>query len=163
MPLYVWNGSEYVRIDDGSGNINTKNAIYDVDLDGLVDADKIASLTRSKISDFFSSPFWSNIPDRPPIGVVPDDGDLQTVINNLYNDYGGGIVIIKPGTHLVEVPKIVISKADELGVKLRANFTRLYDEIRYSAGDCIGGTRVERPIKVLIFKDGTFGVIPIKQ
>jgi len=132
MPLYVWNGSEYVRIDDGSGNLNAKNKMYDTDLDGIVDQavagphthvradisdffsspfwdnipDKPSEFppeahthSRSDISDFFSSPFWGNIPDRPPIGVVPDDGDIQTVINNLYNNYGGGIVIIKPGTY----------------------------------------------------------------
>ena len=82
---------------------------------------------------------------------------------NAYKELlAAGEVIIRPGTHLVEVPKIVISRADELGIKLRANFTRLYDEIRYCAGDCIRGTRVEKPIKILIFKDGTFDVIPIK-
>ncbi|MCD6084031.1 MAG: Tfx family DNA-binding protein [Desulfurococcales archaeon] len=83
---------------------------------------------------------------------------------NAYKELlAAGEVVIKPGTHLVEVPKLVISRADELGIKLRANFTMLYDEIRYGAGDCISGTRVEKPIKVLIFKDGSFDVVPIKQ
>jgi hypothetical protein len=50
-----------------------------------------------------------------------------------------------------------VSKADELGVKLRANFTRLYDEIRYSTGD-VKGTRTIRPIRVLLFRDGSFRV-----
>jgi hypothetical protein len=61
----VWNGSAYVRIDDGAGNINTKNVVYDTNKDGIIDATKIANLTRSKITDFFASPFWSNIPDKP--------------------------------------------------------------------------------------------------
>ena len=65
MPLYVWNGSEYVRVDDGAGNIQIKNVVYDVNKDGIIDADKIANLSRSKITDFFASPFWDNIPDKP--------------------------------------------------------------------------------------------------
>ena len=140
MPLYVWNGSEYVRIDDGSGNINTKNAIYDVDLDGLVDADKIASLTRSKISDFFSSPFWSNIPDRPPIGVVPDDGDLQTVINNLYNDYGGGIVIIKPGTYDIDSPITIPDNIVIIGYGATVRATAAIDYI-FTNSDTTNGNK----------------------
>jgi len=65
MPLYVWDGSKYVRIDDGSGNLNAKNKVYDADLDGLIE--QLASHTHSRgdISDFFSSPFWDNIPDKP--------------------------------------------------------------------------------------------------
>jgi len=43
-------------------------------------------------------------------------------------------VTIKPGTHLVEVPKLVIEAADNAKVKLKANFTRIYDEIRFKAG-----------------------------
>ncbi len=73
-----------------------------------------------------------------------------------------GEVVINPKTHLAEVPKIVLDKADELGIKLRANFTRLYDEIRYKAGDCIEGTTVVKPIKILIMRDRTFEVIPFK-
>lgn len=37
MPLYIWNGSQYVRIDDGAGNLNAKNKVYDTNLDGVVD------------------------------------------------------------------------------------------------------------------------------
>ncbi len=42
-------------------------------------------------------------------------------------------VTIKPGTHLVEVPKLVIEAADKAKVKLKANFTKIYDEIRFRA------------------------------
>jgi hypothetical protein len=71
-----------------------------------------------------------------------------------------GVVNIEAGTHLVEVPQLVVAKADKLGIKLRANFTMLYDEIRYRAGKCIEGTRVVKPIKVIILRDGTFEVSP---
>jgi len=73
-----------------------------------------------------------------------------------------GEVVIRPGTHLVEIPKIVINEADKLKVKLRANFTRIYDEIRYRARECVSGTRVVKPIRIMIFKDGDFEVYPIK-
>jgi len=32
---------------------------------GTFNVDRIPNLSRSKITDFFSSPFWSNIPDKP--------------------------------------------------------------------------------------------------
>lgn len=32
---------------------------------GVLDVARIPTLTRSKISDFFASPFWANIPDKP--------------------------------------------------------------------------------------------------
>jgi len=69
-------------------------------------------------------------------------------------------VTIKPGTHLVEVPKLVIEAADNAKVKLKANFTRIYDEIRFKAGKNIHGTRVIKPITILIFKNGDISVIP---
>jgi len=32
---------------------------------GIFNVDRIPDLTRSKITDFFDSPFWNNIPDKP--------------------------------------------------------------------------------------------------
>lgn len=32
---------------------------------GVLSVDRIPSLSRSKISDFFAAPFWDNIPDKP--------------------------------------------------------------------------------------------------
>jgi len=77
LPLYIWNGSQYVRVDDGAGNIQIKNVVYDANKDGIIDADKIASLTRDKITDFFSSPFWDNIPDKP--SEFPPEPHTHTV------------------------------------------------------------------------------------
>lgn len=35
--------------------------------DASVTDEKIASVTRAKITDFFSPPFWDNIPDKPSV------------------------------------------------------------------------------------------------
>jgi len=42
-----------------------KNKAYDSDVDGVFDTGAIPDLSRSKIVDFFDSPFWDNIPDKP--------------------------------------------------------------------------------------------------
>lgn len=63
-------------------------------------------------------------------------------------------VEIKEGTHLVDVPRIVINAADKVGVKLKANFTRIYDEIRFKAGECVKGTYVVKPIVIFIYRNG---------
>jgi len=67
-------------------------------------------------------------------------------------------VAIKPGTHLVDVPRIILDKADEANIKVRANFTRIYDEIRFKAGDKVKRSRVVRQIYVKILPNGDFTV-----
>lgn len=68
-------------------------------------------------------------------------------------------VEIKEGTHLVDVPRLVIDAADKAKVKLKANFTRIYDEIRFKAGDHVKGTYIVKPITILIFKNGDVDVV----
>ncbi len=68
-----------------------------------------------------------------------------------------GEVVVEPGTHLVDIPRMVMRRADELGVKLRANFTRIYDELRYKAG--VKSKYVDRRIRILILRDGDIYVI----
>ncbi len=71
-----------------------------------------------------------------------------------------GEIVLEPGTHLVDIPRILINKADELGIKLKANFTRIYDEIRFKAD--IRSTKLDKKIKILIFRDGDIEVVPLK-
>jgi Tfx family DNA-binding protein len=68
-------------------------------------------------------------------------------------------VNIEAGTHLVDVPGIIIRAGDSIGVKLNVNFTRIYDEIRFKAGDCVSGSRVVKPFTIAIFRDGNIEVI----
>ena len=67
-------------------------------------------------------------------------------------------VVIKPGTHLVDVPRIILNKADEANIKVKANFSRIYDEIIFKAGDKVKRTRVIRQIVVKILPNGEFTV-----
>jgi Tfx family DNA-binding protein len=67
-------------------------------------------------------------------------------------------VNIEAGTRLVDVPGIVIRAGDSIGVKLNVNFTRMYDEIRFKAGDCVSGSRVVKPFTIAIFRDGNIEV-----
>jgi len=67
------------------------------------------------------------------------------------------VVIVEPGTHLVDIPGIILRKADEVNVKLRANFTLIYDMLRYKAGQKNRVTN--REIKILIMKDGSIDVL----
>jgi Tfx family DNA-binding protein len=69
-------------------------------------------------------------------------------------------VEVRSGTHMVDIPRLVVDAADEANVKLRADFTRIYNEIRFKAPECVSGTKVIRPITVLILKDGDIELIP---
>lgn len=67
---------------------------------------------------------------------------------------------IEAGTRLIDVPGIVVKTGDNIGIKLKVNFTRVYDEIRFEAGDCISGGRIVKPFTIAIFRDGSIEVVP---
>ncbi len=66
---------------------------------------------------------------------------------------------IEAGTHLIDIPGIVVKAGDNIGFKLRVNFTRIYDEIRFKAGDCISGSRIVKPFTIAVFRDSRIEVI----
>ncbi|MCD6199455.1 MAG: hypothetical protein J7K15_12955, partial [Deltaproteobacteria bacterium] len=53
------------EVIDSSRVLKNVSADASIITSGVFDVDRIPSLPRSKISDFFSSPFWDNIPDKP--------------------------------------------------------------------------------------------------
>jgi hypothetical protein len=67
-------------------------------------------------------------------------------------------VELRPGTHLVDVPRMLVDAADEVGVKIRVDFALVYKELRYEAGSSIQGTRVIKPILLHILRDGKIDV-----
>ncbi|ADG90669.1 Tfx family DNA-binding protein [Thermosphaera aggregans] len=76
----------------------------------------------------------------------------------LYQELNSAAVVtVEPGTHLVDIPGIILRKADEVNVKLRANFTLIYDMLRYKAGQ--KGKITDRRVKILIMRDGSIDVL----
>lgn len=72
-------------------------------------------------------------------------------------------VKVKPNTHMVDIPRLVIDAADRANVKLKADFTRVYNEIRFKAPGCVKGAKIVKPITVLILKDGDIEIIPTQK
>lgn len=68
-------------------------------------------------------------------------------------------VVVEPGTHLVDIPSMVVKAGDAENVKVAANFTRIYDEVRFKARNCIEGRRVVRPTRIAVLRDGSIEVI----
>jgi hypothetical protein len=62
---------------------------------GVLDTARIPDLSRSKITDFFSAPFWDNIPDKPStfppsahthsVSDVTFDGSVTPTADNTYD------------------------------------------------------------------------------
>lgn len=70
----------------------------------------------------------------------------------------GGIihrVEFKAGTRLMEIPVKLFEEADRLGIKINANFTKLYDDIRYEVPGSISGTTLAKDIVAYILFDGS--------
>jgi Tfx family DNA-binding protein len=67
-------------------------------------------------------------------------------------------VELKPSTHLVDVPRMLVDAADDAGVKISIDFALVYKELRDEARDSISGTRVVRPILLHVLRDGKIDV-----
>jgi Tfx family DNA-binding protein len=70
-------------------------------------------------------------------------------------------VELKPSTHLVDVPRMLVDAADDAGVKISIDFALVYKELRDEARDSISGTRVMKSILLHVLRDGKFDVEPI--
>ncbi|MEM4481539.1 MAG: Tfx family DNA-binding protein [Desulfurococcaceae archaeon] len=66
------------------------------------------------------------------------------------------ILKIKAGTKLIDIPSIVIRRADELGIKLKGDFSYIYSQLRYGVG--VRKPVLDREVLVLFFKDGSFEI-----
>ena len=66
---------------------------------------------------------------------------------------------IEPGTHLVDIPRQVLNAADQANIRLKADFTRIYNEIKYKAAGFVEGTKVIKPITLHIQKDGDIEIV----
>ena len=67
-------------------------------------------------------------------------------------------VEIPKGTHLVDIPRMILNRANRAKIKLGANFTRIYEDIRFKARQRVSGTRVSKPIVVTLFPDGDYSI-----
>jgi hypothetical protein len=70
-------------------------------------------------------------------------------------------VELRPSTHLVDVPRMLVDAADDAGVKISIDFALVYKELRDEAGDSISGTRVVKPILLHVLRDGKIDVEPV--
>jgi Tfx family DNA-binding protein len=66
------------------------------------------------------------------------------------------IIEVKSGTHLVDIPRIVLNKADEENIRIKANFSQIYDEIKLKVPDRIKRTKVHKDIIIRILPSGEF-------
>jgi Tfx family DNA-binding protein len=69
-------------------------------------------------------------------------------------------VELRPSTHLVDVPRMLIDAADGAGVKISVDFSLVYKELHHIAGASIAGTRVIKPITLRVLRDGEVQVEP---
>ncbi|MGC8600043.1 MAG: Tfx family DNA-binding protein, partial [Nitrososphaeria archaeon] len=60
--------------------------------------------------------------------------NLRLAFETIKASVAGNIVMkvkFEKGTKLVNIPPALVSKADEAGIKLKGNFTKIFDDIRY--------------------------------
>ncbi len=70
---------------------------------------------------------------------------------------------VDEGTHLVDIPRIVIEKADKAGVKVRADFTLIYKLLHFKAQECIHGPRLVKPVLIIITSRGDVEIMPYNK
>jgi Tfx family DNA-binding protein len=69
-------------------------------------------------------------------------------------------ITIPSSTHMVDVPRMLIDAADSAGVRISGDFSLVYKELKHSAGDNISGSRIIKPIRVDVLKDGNIYIEP---
>ena len=116
-----------------------------------------AGLTQEEIAKKFNT-------TRQNIAMIEKRGKrnlrlAEETIGEYVKITSAASVKVMPGIHMVDIPRFVIDAADKANVKLKADFTRVYNEIRFKAPECVEGTRVVRPITVLILEDGDIEII----
>jgi Tfx family DNA-binding protein len=82
----------------------------------------------------------------------------RITLNSLKHEGLAVAVEIPKGTHLIDIPRMVLNRANRAKIKLGANFTRIYEDIRFKAKHHVSGTRVSRPIVVTVFPDGDYSI-----
>jgi len=68
--------------------------------------------------------------------------------------HAAGYIDIPAGTHMAEIPGMLIRKADELGVKLKGDFNLIYGQLRLLIGTRV--TRLPRSVRAVIHSDGSY-------
>lgn len=73
--------------------------------------------------------------------------------------HAAGYIDIPAGTHMVDIPGIIIRKADELGVKLKGDFNLVYGQLRLLIGS--RATRLPRTVRAVIYRDGSYEFLEV--
>ncbi len=72
-------------------------------------------------------------------------------------------VIIREGTHLADVPRVVMEECDRAGVRLKGDFTLIFKLLRFSRTRCVDGNTLSRPVIVLVDKEGYLSIYPYDE
>lgn len=73
------------------------------------------------------------------------------------------IALINEGTHLAEIPKLIIEECDKRGIKLRADFTLIFKQIRFYTPQCVSGSRLAGEIIVVVDEHGFIQVYSYRE
>ncbi len=72
-------------------------------------------------------------------------------------------IVVDRGTHLMDIPRIIVDECDSRGIKLRADFTLIYKLIRFYTPDCICGSYVVKPILIVVDPHGFPHIYPLDK
>jgi len=72
-------------------------------------------------------------------------------------------LVLSEGMKLIDIPRLIIEEADKVGIKVRADFTLIFKLLRFKAGVCIRVNRIERPILIIVDKNGYVDVYPYHE
>ncbi|MDG7044163.1 MAG: Tfx family DNA-binding protein [Nitrososphaerota archaeon] len=64
-------------------------------------------------------------------------------------------VRIPVNTRLIDIPSLVVDFADHNAIRLRANFTKIFDDIRYNLPSAVNSSTTIKPIDMYIMMDGS--------
>jgi Tfx family DNA-binding protein len=73
------------------------------------------------------------------------------------------IIFISKGTHLIDIPRMIINECDKYNIKVRADFTLIFKLIRFHKPSVVKDTYLSKDILVIIDRHGSIKIYDYEE
>lgn len=75
----------------------------------------------------------------------------------------GALIRVPKGTRVVDLPRIIVDKADQAGIKLKMSFSILFDEVSIKSREYTDKGVLKRDLDIYLLPDGNLVILPAKE
>lgn len=75
----------------------------------------------------------------------------------------GVLIRVPRGTRVVDLPRIIVDRADQAGIKLKMSFSLLFDEISIKSREYTDRGVLVKDLNVYLLPDGNLVILPARE